>query len=349
MSQVLVNNRKFYISRAQYEYDQLVDINNYSIDNEKFNHLVLFCGKGISHKLVSAMNTIAELTKNSNLIVGITDRGDLDDKSISRYVHKIPLIIGEENVPKGVAYENYFFCELKSATYYLSLKKIEDVTYFTRVRKDIFLDVIKFLDYLQSVKFLFNKYNFITVTNSTNVLRRLCFSDMFFTTPLNLINNIPYRKIPERKNLFWFHMRYLKPHEIFKNDHQMEQWLWFHLLNNFGNVFDNQISIRDYWKLMENYILVLNPKEIGYIWNRSSDVYLNNWEKYSPNGKGFFKTTRPMRNFLNYSNFMLYLLTIKSNLSNYFIKYRRLIFIQKSFYLIIFFPFYYLKYLKKYK
>ena len=345
MTDLVLNNERFFIDIKKYRYNSSITFNSSILYEKNLNHLVVFCGKGLTKNLCEAINELAILLRETNTIIALTDRGDLDNKEINKYVHKIPLSISENNVPKGIKAENFLFCEIKSIEKYIKNLGISNIEYFTRMRKDIYLNKLVFINYLQSVKSLNKKYKFITVTESTNILRRFCISDMFFTIPFSYIGKIPYRIKPNKRNLFWFNYRHLNPYEIFKNDHQMEQWVWFNLLKETIPHLKESCSLKDYWLYLHTNILIFNPSQIGYIWNRSSDFYLNNWHRFDPNGHGLMKTSKPFRDFFNYSPITSNLLIHNTKLSNYFFNSRKIIFIKKLLFLILTFPFYYLKYL----
>ena len=141
---------------------------------------------------------------------------------------------------------------------------------------------------------------------------------MFFTIPIDYLGKFKYRTITARNNNFWFKYRHIKPHEIYKNDHQMEQWVWLNLLKEGTPYLKKDCSLNDYWLFLHKNILVVNPKQIGYLWNRSSDFYLNNCSRFAPSGNGLMKSAQPFRDFFSYSLINSYLLIRNTNLSNYF-------------------------------
>ena len=132
--------------------------------------------------LCNQINFIAYNYGNNNLLIGITDRGDLTNFNFHENVHLIPLYICEEDIPVGYMSENFLFCELKSINLYLKNLK-EEFKYFTRMRKDVFLFVSDFINYLSLVPSLTKKYSYISVDQSSNLLRKFCISDQFFTIP----------------------------------------------------------------------------------------------------------------------------------------------------------------------
>ena len=343
MTELNLNQEKIFLDVISHKYHN--KIKTVVLYEKNIDHLVVFCGKGLTDNLCDSINQIAFLLRDTNTIIGITDRGDLKNRKLSSYVHKIPLYIDEKNVPKGIKAENYLFCEIKSISKYIENLEKTNIKFFTRIRKDIYLNVLQFVDYLQSVPSLENRYKFITVNESTNLLRRFCISDMFFTIPISFINKLPYRLIPESDKRFWINYRHIKPHEIFKNDYQMEQWVWINLLKDISPNLKIDCSLRDYWEFIHQNILVITPKQIGYIWNRSSDSYLNNWVRYAPNGNGLFSTTKPIRDFFSYDFINSNLLIRRTKLARYFINIRKEIFLKKFFYFLITFPFYFLKHL----
>ncbi len=337
------------------EHNYLFEINQHiNIKSElkhlytnKQSHIIVFCGMGLTDELCNQINTLSELTLSSNIIIGVMDRNDLCDFKLNKCIHKIPMLCSDEEVPKGIGtFENYIFCELKSIAKYINDNNLHEYKYFTKIRKDVFLILDDFINYIYSVPSLTKKYPFITTDQATNLLRKFCISDMFFTIPLNLIDTIPYRVVPKKKYLFWWYFRHLKPHEIFKNDHQTEQWLWKHILNKFNIKFINNYSFDDYLGYLDKYILVLSTKQIGYFWNRSSNLYLHNWVRFPPNGRGLSISTKPLRNYTSYSSFIAPLFQ-KKDIINFFKLVRILIFIKKSLKLLITLPIYYIKYLVK--
>ena len=305
---------------------------------------MVFCGKGLTNNLGKSINDLAIKLKNTNSIVGVTDRGDLSKISFNENVHKIPLITPEKDIPKGIKAENYFFCEIESIKVYFNKLGFKEIKFFTRLRKDIYLDTLKFLNYLQTVPSLNKRYKFITVSESTNILRRFCISDMFFTIPIGYINKFRYRFAPKGSNDFWFKYRHIKPQEIYKNNHQMEQWVWLNLLREDIPSLEINCSLKDYWLFIHKYILVMSPKQIGYLWNRSSDFYFNNSSRFAPDGNGLLKTSKPFRDFFSFSLINSHLLISESKLSDFFHNSRKIYFIKKFIYFTFSLPFYYLKF-----
>ena len=80
----------------------------------------------------------------------------------------------------------------------------------------------------------------------------------------------------------------IPPNEIFKNDYQMEQWVWINFLNNSEKKLDNNCSFRDYLDFLNKNILVLTTKQIGYLWNRSSNFYYHNWSELKHSHKKLY-------------------------------------------------------------
>ncbi len=341
MTETFQDKEKYFI-----EINQYININKQAeyLVESKLKHIVVFCGMGITNVLCDQLNYLSELTKSSDLIIGITDRNDLEKSKLNRSIHKIPMICKEEDVPIGIKAENYLFCELQSIAHYLKENNLYRYEYFTRMRKDIFLILEDFINYLESVPSLNKRYSFITTDQSTNLLRRFCISDQFFTIPLNLINTIPYRIVPNTRFLFWWHLRHIKPHEIFKNDQQMEQWVWINIIKNSNLKLSKDCTYEEYLYYLDKNILVLPTKQIGYLWNRSSDIYFHNWVRYPPRGRGLLLSTKPLRNYTSYSSFISPLL-LKEHMIGFLKFFRYLIFLKKLLRFIFTLPLYYLRYL----
>ena len=316
------------------EKNNLLDVN--------YSHLVVFCGRGITLDLCNAINQLADI--GNNLLIGVTNRNEKELKHLNKSVLKIPLYISESEIPKGISSENYIICELKSIAKYIKKNNIKN-KFFTRIRKDIFLNPQVFIKYLQVVPSLAKRYPVICSEHASNLLKRYCLSDHFFTTPIGMIKdqNFIYRIKSEEQSLFWWQYRHIKPYEILSNNHQMEQWLWSNLLkNNFSVSLD--ISYSEYINYLSKYFLIIPTSQIGYYWTRSSEFYLHNWVKFSPKGHDLFRTTMPFRGFISYSSFFEKVYKEKKIFS-YLLANRRLIYIGKLFKLFITLPLYYLKYL----
>ena len=155
----------------------------------------------------------------------MTNRNEPEIKILNKNVVIIDLYIDEDNIPNGISSENFLVCELKSISRFIKKRKYE-IDHFTRIRKDIFLNTKIFLEYLQMVPSLTKKYPIILSEHSTNLFRRFCLSDHFFTLPVDMIINLNLRyRIKPKKELFWWNYRHIKPFEILSHSHQMEQWL----------------------------------------------------------------------------------------------------------------------------
>ena len=191
---------------------------------------------------------------------------------------------------------------------------------------------------------LTKRYKIICSDHSSNLLRRFCLSDHFFTAPTEIIKeqNFIYRVKSENESLFWSEYRHIKAYEILSSNHQMEQWLWSNLLKNNFSV-NLEISYEDYMNYLSKHFLILPTWQIGYLWTRSSSFYLHNWVKFSSRGHDLFKTTMPFRNFISYSSFFEKVYREKK-LFSYLVATRRIIYIGKLFKLFITFPLYFLKF-----
>lgn len=334
-------NQEIYIEKNNIESFQKVEIIN-SRNYESLEHAIVFCGKGISQTLCNQINHLSEILKDK-VFIGVTDRGDLKGTELDESIHIIPTYYEENQIPLGYKFENFFFCELKSIYKYLNKFGELKFKHFTRMRKDIFLLIEDFVNFIYYVPSLKNKYLFITTDQSTNLLRRFCLSDQFFTIPFYLINSIPYRRKPNKKKNFWWDHRHIQPYEIFKNDHQMEQWVWINIINHSHKKLSKYCDFDEYINYVNENILVLPSKQIGYIWNRSSSIYLHNLIRFPSWGKGLLISTKPLRNFTSYSSFISPLVKKKEII--FFFKFIRfLIFIKRLLRFLITFPFYLLRY-----
>ena len=342
MHKSISDNQKLIIERNYIEQSKKL---SYEFIKEKkdFQHILVFCGKGVSQTLCDQINQLSELL-NEKVFIGITDRGDLQKFKFHKSIHIIPMCCNEDQIPIGYMSENFLFCELKSIYKYVLKLQNNKYKYFTRLRKDVFLLIENFINYLQCVPSLNKKYSFITTEESTNLMRRFCLSDQFFTIPFQLINSIPYRIRPNRKRNFWWDCRHIKPQEIFKNNHQMEQWVWVNFLNSFSFNLNKNCTFEEYIDYLDRNILVLPPKQIGYLWNRSSDVYLHNLVRFPPFGRGLFISTKPLRNYTSYSSFISPLI-LKQDSIAFFKLIRFLIFSKKLLRFLFTLPLYYLRYL----
>jgi len=334
------NNAPYFIDTVYHDLSNKLEKNNLLEVN--YSHLVVFCGRGITFDLCNTINQLADIGKN--LLIGVTNRNEKELKHLNKRVLRIPLYISEKEIPEGISSENFLICELKSIAIYIKKNNIRN-KYFTRIRKDIFLNPGVFQKYLQVVPSLSKRYPIICSEHSSNLLKRYCLSDHFFTTPLSMIKdqNFIYRTKSDKQSLFWWKYRHIKPYEILSNNHQMEQWLWSNLLkNNFSVSLD--ISYSEYINYLSKYFLIIPTWQIGYFWTRSSEFYLRNWVKFSSKGHDLFKTTMPFRDFISYSSFFEKVYKDKKIFS-YLFATRRLIFIGKLFKLFITLPIYYSKYL----
>ncbi len=334
------NKVPYFIDTIYHELSNKVEKNNLLEVN--YSHLVVFCGKGLTLDLCNALNQLADIS--NNLLIGVTNRNEKELKQLNKKVLRIPLYIPETEIPKGISSENYLICELKSIAKFIKKNKIRN-KFFTRIRKDIFLNPQVFLEYLQVVPSLTKRYPIICSELSSNLLRRYCLSDHFFTTPMGMIKdqNFIYRIKSDKQSLFWWKFRHIKPYEILSNNHQMEQWLWSNLLKNNFSV-SLEMSYSEYLNYLSKYFLIIPTWQIGYFWTRSSEFYLRNWVKFLSEGHDLFKTTMPFRGFISYSSFFEKVYKDK-NILSYLLVTRILIYMGKLFKLFIILPIYYLKYL----
>ena len=334
------NKAPYFIDNVYHELSNKLEKNNLLEVN--YSHLVVFCGRGITFDLCKTINQLAKI--GNNLLIGVTNRNEKELKHLDKRVLIIPLYISEKEIPKGISSENYLICELKSIAKYIKTNKIQN-KFFTRLRKDIFLNPQVFIKYLQVVPSLTKRYPIICSEHSSNLLRRYCLSDHFFTTPLGMIKdqNFIYRIKSEKQSLFWWKYRHIKPYEILSNNHQMEQWLWSNLLKNYFSVSLDK-SYSEYINYLSKYFLIIPTWQIGYFWTRSSEFYLQNWVKFSSKGQDLFKTTMPFRDFISYSSFFEKVYKDK-NIFYYLLVTRVLIYLGKLFKLFITLPIYYLRFL----
>lgn len=311
---------------------------------ENFEHVIVFCGKGLTENLCNQLNFLASsFINNNSILIGITDRGDLKNFKFHKNVHQIPLFTIEKNIPVGYMSENYLFCELKSINLYLKNFK-KKYKHFTRMRKDIYLFVSDFINYLSLVPSLTKKYSYISTDQSTNLLRKFCISDQFFTIPLSALNSIPYRVRPNKRKAFWWDYRHIQPHEIYKNDHQMEQWIWKNIIMNSKQSIDLNCNFEAYLSFLEKNLLIITTRQIGYTWNRFNTTNLQNWVRYVPNGEGLFSSTKPLRSFFSYSS---YLSPVYKNkyIVSYFKLLKTIFFIKKLLKFIFKFPIFFINYI----
>lgn len=342
LHQNLNDKDRLIIETVYFENDKNLKEIDLNYNKENFEHAVVFCGKGLTQNLCNQINYIASFLAQNNVFIGITDRGDLKNFKFHRNIHIIPLFISEDNIPIGYMSENYLFCELKSINQYLKNSQYK-YKYFTRMRKDIYLFVDDFINYLSIVPSLSKKYSYISTDQSTNLLRRFCISDQFFTIPIKSLTNIPYRIRPNKKKAFWWDYRHIQPHEIFKNDHQMEQWIWKNILINSDKDIDLDCHFEEYLGFVERNFLIISSKQIGFTWNRFNTTMLHNWVRYVPNGEGLFSSTKPLRSFLSYSSFLTPIYK-KNYLISYFKILRILFFTKKLFKFIVKFPIFFFQY-----
>ena len=328
-----------------------LEINNINNSNIKkinpgiqFKHLIVFCGKGLNFDFIANLNRLAKLTHKNSLYIGITDRGDLDDFEIDASILKIPLYILEKNVPKGNTTENYLISELKSISIFIKKNLKDEVFFFSKLRKDIFLDLNMFINYLSCVPILKKKYKYICSEESSNLMRINCISDIFFTLDIEefLRIQIAYRnkiKIPIL-NYFW----HRQPYEIFKNDHQAEQWLWKNILLNNNIYFSRFNGFDRYLNFLKNNFLLLPPSSIGYRFTRGSKFNIFNQTRFVPKGKYLFRNTNPLTDFVS-QNLLFSKLSKDKELIRFIKRYKIIFFIKKFFIFILKIPFYAIKYL----
>ena len=328
-----------------------LEINNIDNSNIKkinprtqFKHFIVFCGKGLNLGLIKSLNLLAKLTSKNSLFIGITDRGDLDNFEIDDSIFIIPLNILERNIPKGYTTENYLISELKSISCFIKNNFDQEVLFFSRLRKDIFLDINVFINYLSCVPILKKKYRYICSEESSNLMRINCISDIFFTLDIKefLRINIPYRYKINNPILNWFFYR--QPYEIFKNDHQLEQWLWKNIFLNNNIEFSLFKGIDSYLNFLKTNFLILSPSNIGYRFTRGSKFNIFNQTRFVPKGKYLFRNTNPLTNFVSH-NLIFGKLNKDEDLIRFIKRYKIIFFIKKIYIFILKVPFYVIKYL----
>ena len=309
----------------------------------KFKHFIVFCGKGLNFDLINSLNSVAKLTYKNSLYIGITDRGDLDGFEIDDSIFKIPLNILEKDIPKGYSTENFLISELKSTRYFIEKNFNNEIFFFSKLRKDIFLDIDMFINYLSCVPILKKKYRYICSEESSNLMRINCISDIFFTLDIEefLRMKIPYRYKIANPFQNWFFYR--QPYEIFKNNHQAEQWLWRNIFLNNNIEFSLLKGIYPYLNFLKTNFLILSPRNIGYRFTRGRKFNILNQTRFSPKGKHLFSNTNPLTHFLSYNSFFSKLYKDKQFIR--FIKrYKIIFFIQKICIFVFKIPFYGIKY-----
>ena len=142
------NKAPYFIDTVYHDLSNKVEQNNLLEVN--YSHLVVFCGRGITFDLCNTINQLADI--GNNLLIGVTNRNEKELKHLNKRVLKIPLYISETDIPKGISSENYLICELKSIAKYIK-NKIRN-KFFTRIRKDIFLNPQVFLELSSSSSLL---------------------------------------------------------------------------------------------------------------------------------------------------------------------------------------------------
>lgn len=304
--------------------------------SSSLDQIVVFCGKNINQILVSQINQLAKFTLQRNLLICITDRKDLKDFKLHKSIKKINLITREELIPKSETSINYLINELNSFSAILKDSKYQSFTHITRMRKDIFIDLYKFINYLESIPFLSKRYRYITTEESTNLMRRFCISDQFFTIPIESIKEKNYELKTKNKsrikNWFW----YRQPYEIFKNNHQPEQWLWLNILAYSEIDLKRTCTLKEYIEFLNKNILVLKTSQIGYFWTRGGSFYLKNWAKFAPDGEYLMQSTYPLKDFISYGSFLKNIF-IQEKFIRFLYLYRLFFFIEKFVKLIFLF------------
>ena len=134
------------------------NINTSNLLNIKYNHLVVFCGKGLNYEICHAINLLANI--DNSLSIAVTNRKEPEIKNLNKNVSIIELYIDENDIPNGISSENFLICELKSISKFIKKNNFK-FNHFTRIRKDIFLDTNIFLQYLQLVPSLTKKFPII--------------------------------------------------------------------------------------------------------------------------------------------------------------------------------------------
>ena len=95
----------------------------------------------------------------------------------------------------GYFNENFLISELKSTSLFIEKSFNDELLFISRLRKDIFIDINVFINYLKSVPILKKNFRYICSEESTNLMRINCISDVFFTLDIQefLSMKIPYR------------------------------------------------------------------------------------------------------------------------------------------------------------
>ena len=335
MAETFIQNNDYFLEINTISNSNILRINS----ETRFRHLIVFCGKGLNSNLLKIINSLANLTKNNELYIGITDRGDLDDFEIDNSIYKIPLNIKENNIPAGYSSENFLISELNSISYFIENSLNYEILFFSKLRKDIFLDINEFINYLSYVPILKKKYRYICSEESTNLMRINCMSDIFFTLDIKefLSIKIPFRYKKRNAIFNWFWYR--QPYEIFKNDHQPEQWLWKNIFLNSSINFSTFGQLNNYFNFIERNFLILSPEKIGYNWTRGSKFKLYNESRFVPIGRDLFINTKPPTDFVSYNSFLSKIL-IHYNFKRYIIIYKIIFLMQKICTFIFKLPFY---------
>ena len=95
MAEIFQKNKSYFL-----EINNIINSNIQKINPKiKFNHFIVFCGRGLNFDFINTLNLLAKLTNKNSLYIGITDRGDLDDFEIDESIYKIPLNISERDIP----------------------------------------------------------------------------------------------------------------------------------------------------------------------------------------------------------------------------------------------------------
>ena len=343
MAEIFQKNMNYFL-----EINNIINSNIQKINPEiQFKHFLVFCGKGLNIDFINNLNLLAKLTNKNSLYIGITDRGDLDDFEIDDSIYKIPLYISERNIPMGYFNENFLISELKSTSLFIEKSFKDELLFISRLRKDIFIDINVFINYLKCVPILKKNFKYICSEDSTNLMRINCISDIFFTLDIHefLSMKIPYRYKENNQIINWFWYR--QPYEIFKNDHQCEQWLWKNIFLN-SNIDSSIFKTHDeeYFNFLEKNFLILSPSNIGYRFSRGSKFNVFNQSRFLPRGKHFFSNTYPLTDFVSYNSFFG-----KLNKDKKFVrfikKYKKIFLLQKGIIFIFKLPFYIIKFFIK--
>ncbi len=343
MANTYKENKEYFLEINQIKNSKIKALN---FDFE-FKHFIVFGGKGLNQDTVDTINKLAKLTRNKELHIGITDRGDLYSLQIDTSIYKIPLMQDEKFIPEGQTTENFLVCEFNSISNFIKKNNFDKILFFSRFRKDIFINLDSLINYLICVPTLKKKYRYICSEQSTNLLRRYCISDIFFTmdTDVFLQVKLPYRYKIKNNLLNWFWYR--QPYEIFKNDHQLEQWLWKNIINSQKKELSPNCNFNDYLNYLKNNFLIISSRSIGFIWTRGGKYNLFNNSRFVPFGKNLFINTNPPSHFLSFNTFLCKV--IRSENSILLIKiYRIFFFIKQSIVFVLKLPFYlYRKFIKK--